>query len=166
MEIYGFPPLAGRDSLTLILGSMPGKASLSAYQYYAHPRNAFWKIIERLSGAKPDQSYASRVSLLTSRRIALWDVLSSCIRKSSLDADIIPSSIIANDLLSFYRTHPDITRVCFNGSHAEASYRKHVLPTLGAEFGHLEYHRLPSTSPAHASLSFEQKFLAWQKALI
>ncbi len=163
--IYGFPPVGNPDSLMLILGSMPGQASLSAGEYYAHPRNAFWKIISLLSGSQPEPSYASRLKLLTTGRIALWDVLSSCIRSGSLDADIVPSSIIANDFLSFFRAHPGITRVCFNGAHAETSYRKHVLPTLGREFDHLEYLRLPSTSPANATLPFEQKFLAWQKAL-
>ncbi len=163
--IYGFPPVGNPDSLMLILGSIPSQASLSAGEYYAHPRNAFWKIIARLSGTQHEPCYASRLKLLTSGKIALWDVLSSCIRSSSLDADIVPSSIIANDFLSFFRLHSRITRVCFNGAHAEASYRKHVLPTLGREFDHLEYLRLPSTSPANATLSFEQKFLAWQKAL-
>ena len=149
----------------LILGSMPGKASLSANEYYAHPRNAFWKIIASLAGVQPDLPYASRVGMLTSGRIALWDVLESCTRYSSLDADIIPSSITANDFLSFYRSHPKIAQVFFNGAHAETSYKKHVLPALGGEFEHIAYRRLPSTSPANATLTFEQKLKEWRTAL-
>ncbi len=164
-EIYSFPPVGDPASLMLILGSMPGKASLSANEYYAHPRNAFWKIIASLTGAEPDLPYASRVDMLTSGKIALWDVLASCTRNSSLDADIVSSSITANDFLSFYRSHPKITQVFFNGVHAEASYKKHVLPALDGEFEHIAYRRLPSTSPANASLTFEQKLTAWRTAL-
>ena len=164
-EIYSFPPVGDPESLMLILGSMPGKASLSANEYYAHPRNAFWKIIASLTGAEPGLPYASRMAMLTSGKIALWDVLASCIRNSSQDADIVSSSITANDFLSFYRLHPKISRVFFNGAHAEASYKKHVLPALGGEFEHIAYRRLPSTSPANASLTFEQKLTAWRTAL-
>ena len=164
-EIYSFPPVGDPESLTLILGSIPGKASLSAHEYYAHPRNAFWKIIASLTGAEPGLPYASRVAMPASGKIALWDVLKSCTRNSSLDADIVPSSITENDFLSFYRSHPKIARVFFNGAHAEASYRKHVLPALGGEFEHIAYRRLPSTSPANASLTFEQKLTAWRTAL-
>lgn len=164
-EIYSFPPIGNPESLMLILGSMPGKASLSANEYYAHPRNAFWKIIASLAGVQPDLPYASRVGMLTSGRIALWDVLASCTRNSSLDADIVPSSITANEFLSFYRSHPKIAQVFFNGTHAEASYRKHVLPALGGEFAHIAYLRLPSTSPANATLTFEQKLKEWRTAI-
>lgn len=164
-NIYCFKPIGDPGSLKLILGSMPGRASLSANEYYAHPKNAFWKILAALGGAAHDLPYAARVDMLTSMRIALWDVLESCTRHSSLDADIVASSIIANDFLSFYREHPRITQVFFNGAHAEASYKKHVLPGLGDEFAHIAYKRLPSTSPAHAMLTFEQKLDAWRAAL-
>lgn len=164
-NIYCFPPVGTPESQLLILGSMPGKASLSAREYYAHPRNAFWRIIATLAGAESSLPYESRIDMLISRRISLWDVLASCVRMSSLDADITPSSITANDFLSFYRSHSRIARVFFNGTHAEAIYRRHVLPTLRDEFDHLEYQRLPSTSPANASLNFEQKLVAWREAL-
>ena len=161
-HIYSFPPIADTESLVLILGSMPGKASLKAHEYYAHPRNAFWRIIASLGNAAHDLTYESRVDMLISTKIALWDVLASCTRKSSLDADIVAASITANDFLSFYSAHPKIVLVFFNGAHAEASYKKHVLPVLGRKFEHLKYQRLPSTSPAHASLSFEQKLQVWR----
>ena len=160
--IYSFLPIGNPEAKILILGSMPGKASLKANEYYAHPRNVFWRIIASLGNAAHDLPYASRVDMLISTKIALWDVLASCTRKSSLDADIVASSITANDFLSFYSAHPNIAQVFFNGAHAEASYKKHVLPVLDRELEHLKYQRLPSTSPAHASLSFEQKLQAWR----
>lgn len=89
----------------------------------------------------------------------------SCIRESSLDADIEEASIRPNDFLSFCSAHPNLECVFFNGVHAESSYRKYVLPLLGSEFGYLKYQRLPSTSPAHASLSYEQKLAAWRHVM-
>jgi len=160
-EVHSFAPVASDDAERLILGSMPGKASLEADQYYAHPRNAFWKIIERLLGLDLDACYADRIRLLTAHQIALWDVLKTCTRESSLDSDIVESSIVPNDFKTFFGSHPNVSHVYFNGAMAEKSYRKHVLPTLG-ETPPLTYIRLPSTSPAHASLTVEAKIAAWK----
>jgi hypoxanthine-DNA glycosylase len=95
--IYSFPAIADDNARILILGSMPGKASLQAGQYYAHPRNQFWPILGELVGAGPTLNYDARISVLLSANIALWDVLKSCYRSSSLDADIDKASMIAND---------------------------------------------------------------------
>ena len=159
-RVHSFEPIASDDAEVLILGSMPGKASLEANQYYAHPRNAFWKIIERACGVDCEMSYADRVEILTANRIALWDVLKTCTRESSLDSDIVESSIVPNDFESFFAAHPNLNRIYFNGAMAEKSYRKHVLPRLG-EQSRLRYARLPSTSPAHAALTLEAKITAW-----
>jgi hypoxanthine-DNA glycosylase len=115
-----------------------------------------------LVGAGTALPYESRVYRLKSRRIALWDVLKSCTRKSSLDSDIDESSITPNDFISFYQAHPGIARVFFNGVKAEACYRKYVFPLLSDKFKSLPCQRLPSTSPAHASLSYKQKLKAWR----
>jgi len=139
---------------------MPGKESLRAYEYYAHPRNAFWKIMGELVGTFPALPYESRTLILESAGIAVWDVLASCQRGSSLDADIVPGTISANDFNSFFASHPHITQVFFNGHMAEKCFRKHVQALL--EPRSLHYHRLPSTSPAHASISFEMKLQAWE----
>lgn len=163
-RIHGFPPIAGAASRVLILGSMPGKASLRAGAYYAHPHNAFWKIIGVLYGIDATAPYARRTAALRRHGVAVWDVLASCTRETSLDSDIDAGSIVANDFAAFFRAHPRIRTVCFNGAKAESCYRKHVLATLiGTE--EFEYHRLPSTSPAHAAMSYARKVAAWRAVL-
>ena len=159
--LHSFSPVADVRARVLILGSMPGKLSLQAQQYYAHPRNAFWPILGDLVGAGPDLPYAARLQVLKANGIALWDVLQSCCREGSLDSAIDDTSIIANDFVWFHQIHPNITHVFFNGAKAEACYRKHVLPGLDAA-ARLHYQRLPSTSPAHAALSQMQKLKAWE----
>lgn len=113
-----------------------------------------------LVGTFPALPYESRTLILKCAGIAVWDVLSSCQRSSSLDADIDTSTIAANDFNSFFATHPHITQVFFNGQMAEKSFHKHVKALL--EPRSLHYQRLPSTSPAHAAMPFEQKLQAWQ----
>lgn len=150
-----FPPVAAPDARLLILGSMPGVASLNAQRYYAHPRNAFWPIMATLLGFAVDTPYERRLQHLLAARIALWDVLASCYRPGSLDSAIDPASQVANDFDRFLRKHPHIQRICFNGGKAAQSFRRQVLPTLTRT--DLDFVQLPSTSPAHASLSFDAK---------
>ena len=161
-SVQSFDPVSRASARILILGSMPGKASLSAEEYYAHPRNAFWKIMEKLFGVAADAPYSDRLRQLTAKRVALWDVMKACRRESSLDSDIIDASIIPNDFSAFFDAHPKVESVYFNGAKAESSYRKHVSPTLG-DRDSIRYTRLPSTSPAHASLSLQQKISAWKR---
>jgi hypoxanthine-DNA glycosylase len=160
-RIRSFPPVADEHARILILGSMPGKRSLDQQQYYAHPHNAFWKIIGELTGTPPHAPYAERLRALQAAHIALWDVLHSCMRHGSLDSDIEQEQ--ANDFAAFFVQHPHITRVYFNGGKAEQSFRKFVLgrQTLPP----LELARLPSTSPAHAGMRYEEKLEAWKAAM-
>lgn len=162
-QIQSFPPIGNPAAKILILGSMPGKESLRAGQYYAHRRNVFWSIMGELLGAAPALPYEARTQMLKSAGIALWDVLASCTRHSSMDADIDTNSISVNDFTSFFLKHPGITAVFFNGGMAEKCFRKHVLPLL--EHRPLHYQRLPSTSPANASMSYAQKLKAWEVIL-
>jgi hypoxanthine-DNA glycosylase len=162
-RIRSFAPIARRDARVLILGSMPGGKSLAAREYYAHPRNAFWRIVGDLLGIDPRAPYRKRALALKAARIAVWDVLHSCTRTGSMDAGIERGSEIANDFHRFFRGHAQITQVIFNGAKAELSFRRHVAGRLGAV--PLRYARLPSTSPAHASLSYARKRRAWRTAL-
>ena len=161
-HIRSFPPISGVDAEVLILGSMPGKASLLAEQYYAHPRHSFWRIIEGVVGIDSALSYEDRCSQLIEHRIAVWDVLKACTRSGSLDSDIVESSIVPNDFEHFFETHTRIRAVYFNGAKAENSYMKYVVPELPGAMARLGTARLPSTSPAHASLSFEAKLKKWK----
>ena len=162
-RVFSFPPIADERAECLVLGSMPGKASLRANQYYAHPRNAFWPIIEALFGIASDLPYDERCAGLLEHRLAVWDVLKTCTRVSSLDSDIDPESIEPNDFPSFLAAHPSIRLVCFNGAMAEQSFRRHVLSALPAVTTALPQIRLPSTSPANATLTFQQKLERWSQ---
>ena len=158
--VRSFAPVADAAARILILGSMPGVESLRKGQYYAHPRNLFWPILGELSGALPAYPYDRRIEALKRARIALWDVLKSCAREGSLDSRIDNDSLVANDFRGFFRRHPRITHVFFNGAKAEACYRRCVEVT--GDFPALEFQRLPSTSPAHAAMSYRRKLEAWR----
>ena len=145
--VRSFPPVSSPDALLLILGSMPGRASLAANQYYAHPRNAFWPIIEEILAIPAAMPYEERLSGLKDRRVALWDVLASCVRSGSLDSNIEARSILPNDFPSFFPKHPRIHTVFFNGSMAEQAWKRHVLPILHPELRPETSIRLPSTAP-------------------
>ncbi len=157
--LAGFPPVSTPLAHTLILGSMPGKASLQARRYYAHERNAFWRIMGDLLDAGPAHPYSERLAKLGAAGIALWDVIAACERESSLDADIVPASVQANDFAAFFAAHRNIRRIFFNGAAAEASFCRHVQPVLLDSAFVLQ--RLPSTSPAHAAQGYAQKLAAW-----
>ncbi len=163
-SVHSFPPLARATAHTLILGSMPGRESLRQVRYYAHPRNAFWPIVSELLDIEGDD-YPQKVTALLQRDYALWDVLQSCQRPGSLDSAIRASSVVANDFTGFFSQHPHIRRVFFNGATAESLYRKHVLKALPPGPRELPLMRLPSTSPAHASLDLPQKRQQWRAIL-
>ena len=167
--IAGFAPIARADARVLILGTMPSRRSFEAGQYYAHPRNAFWPIVERLLArdASPGDAgpraaglgYEAQTAMLLEAQVALWDVLRAAERPGSLDADI--SAPVANDFAAFFARHPAVRTVFFNGTTARSLWERHVVPALpvGLEAGLVT---LPSTSPANAALSFEGKLAAWQ----
>jgi hypoxanthine-DNA glycosylase len=153
--LTGLAPIIAPDTRILILGSFPGAASLAAQQYYAHPRNQFWKLVGALVGEDLyGLSYAARLPRLLAHRVGLWDVLAACEREGSLDAAIRRPA--ANDFERLHRLCPGLETVGFNGQASgkfagqfeEAGYRTVVLP---------------SSSPAHMALSFEQKLVLWRQ---
>ncbi len=157
----GFPPIARDDARVLILGSLPGQRSIAAQQYYAHPQNAFWRIMKELFAIEGD--YATRCNQLIDRRIALWDVLMSSVRPGSMDADISLSSAVSNDFAEFFADHREISLIAFNGKKAEQLFAR-LVDGEGIAQG-IARVGLPSTSPAYASLSFSGKLGAWRSAL-
>jgi TDG/mug DNA glycosylase family protein len=159
MELLrGFAPVVGAGAHTLILGSMPGIASLDADQYYAFRRNVFWKIMGAMYAAGPELEYSSRLQILTANHIALWDVIASCQRPGSLDSAIAERGMKTNNFNDFFQQHPEISRICFNGGKAAELFTKKVLPGLEQTF---EFIKLPSTSPAYAAMRYAEKLQAW-----
>jgi double-stranded uracil-DNA glycosylase len=159
---FGFPPVARPDARVLILGSLPGQASLAAQQYYAQPRNAFWPLMGTLFGAGPELPYAERLERLKDAGVALWDVCHSAKRPGSLDHKIDHASIEPNDFAVFFAAQPDIGQIFLNGATAERLYLKLVLPGLPLAAQAIPALRLPSTSPAHAGMTLARKRAAWE----
>lgn len=164
MRIHGFPPIARPSARILILGSMPSAASIAAAEYYAHPQNQFWRIAGEICSFDHCAPYARRKAGLTTAGIALWDVIGSCVRPGSLDAAIDEDTIVVNDFAGFLARHRRIERVCFNGRKAESAWRRHVAPQLPPACK-LDCRLLPSTSPAHAGMSYLRKLKTWRSAI-
>jgi len=156
-----FAPVADARARVLVLGSLPGRASLAQRQYYALPRNAFWRIMGELFGFAPDAPYERRLACLRDSRVALWDVCHSARRDGSLDSAIEHASVRANDFAAFFRKHPAIATICFNGATASRLYERLVLPALPAAIRERRSIVLPSTSPAHAARSHADKLRSW-----
>jgi len=156
-----FAPLAHDDARILILGSLPGQRSLQEQQYYAHPQNAFWRIMRELVGA--DGDYQQRCDTLIANRIALWDVLAESVRPGSMDSDIDMNTARPNDFESLLRQCPKIERVCFNGKKAAQMFAKFV--GQGGLSDGKTLVTLPSTSPAYAAMPYEEKLAHWRDVM-
>lgn len=157
-----FAPLSASTARLLILGSYPGVRSLEQSQYYAHPRNVFWDILSEIVGFKRSLKYQERAAALQQAGVALWDVLYSCKRIGSLDSSIEPGSIVINDFDTFFLDHPLIEVVIFNGAKAEQEFKKRVLPATAGLNDSKQLLRLPSTSPAMASMTYAKKLESWK----
>ncbi len=152
--LYSFSPISNPNATALILGTMPSIQSLALSQYYGNNRNAFWKILFTLFNTPFSTDYEQRKSVLLENHIALWDVLEACVRKGSLDSAI--EQEVPNDFNSFLKAHPNIKHIYFNGQKAAAYFKCHV--KVGDDY-HLV--TLPSSSPANAGKSFEEKLKEW-----
>jgi hypoxanthine-DNA glycosylase len=157
---YGFPPIARVDARLLILGSLPGQRSLAEQQYYAHPQNAFWRIMRDVFGI--DGDYERRCEGLRLKRVAVWDVLRASERPGSMDADIRAGTAELNDFKHFLDKYQGISRVLCNGRKAEELFRRRVVATLDRS---PEVLGMPSTSPAYAAMRYDTKLDIWRKAL-
>ena len=159
----GFGPLARADAHVLILGTLPGAESLRQGRYYAKPQNSFWRIMGALTGASPDLAYEERLEWLIDHRIALWDVCEAAERLGSLDSAI--KSPKPNDFAPFFAAHKAIELICFNGQPAGKLFERLVRPVMPDRVAQLPRAILPSTSPAHAGMKFEEKLARWRAAL-
>lgn len=165
-RVRAFAPILGPRPRLLILGSLPGVASLRAGEYYAHPRNQFWPIMGALFGASVDLPYPRRVAVLRAAGIGVWDVLAEAARAGSADADIDVAGARAHDIRGLLLRHRTITLVAFNGGAARRLYARLVLPRLPASRRRTLHHVvLPSTSPAHAALTPAAKLVRWRVLL-
>ncbi|AHE97210.1 DNA-deoxyinosine glycosylase [Thioalkalivibrio paradoxus] len=155
--LTSLPPVLRANTRLLILGSFPSVASLQAGQYYAHPRNQFWRILGDLLGSPlHERDYSERIGCLLEHRIGLWDVYASCVRPGSLDSSI--RDAVPNDLGTLLRQAPELRMVVHNG--AESARRMREVQALG-----IRARRLPSTSPANARLGYHSKCSLWREAL-
>ena len=158
-RLAGLPPVVGAGTVVLVLGSFPGVASLRAQQYYAHPQNHFWRILQALwpQHVLPGpEDYAGRCVWLLARGLGLWDVYASCERQGSLDTAIRNAEV--NDFAALAARCPSLRGIAHNGGESY-KHARHTA-TLG-----VAVHRLPSTSPANASWSFDRKLTAWAELL-
>lgn len=151
-----FAPVVHPDTRLLILGSLPGESSLAAGQYYAHPRNLFWKLMETVIEADlVALDYPDRLDALLAHKIGLWDSVQSATRKGSLDADM--RDIEATDLSALISRLQNLTAVAFNGRASEKAGRPQLADA------DLALVALPSSSPAHAAMGYAEKARRWQK---
>ncbi|MFC4739884.1 DNA-deoxyinosine glycosylase [Flavobacterium ponti] len=155
MKIYSFLPISNKNSKVLILGTMPGIASLELNQYYGHPRNAFWKLLFSILDEPFSLDYEVRKQIAIKNNIAIWDVLQACVREGSLDSNI--KHEIPNDFELFFKEHPNIELIVFNGQKAAQFFKKYVNLADG-----YKQVTVPSTSPANAGISWEQKLKEWK----
>ena len=155
---YGFPPIADKNARLLILGSLPSVLSLQTRQYYGNPNNHFWRILYALFAAQPDAAYEDKKKFLLSKKIALWDSIAGATNPGSLDGTI--QNINPNDFEWFFKEHPRIGHVFFNGSKSEDVFRRYY-PSI---FNSISHTRLPSSSPipTQQNRNFEEKLESWR----
>ena len=179
-----FPPIVGSHVHTLILGTVPGQASLEAAQYYAHARNAFWPIMLAIVNKQLPSydhaktfDYATRCQLIASNGFAIWDVLASCTRPGSLDSNIVKSTEQPNDIAGLVAKHKELRLIVCNGRTSEKLFKRHIIKTLPRPIyapttnadepaNSIRLLSLPSTSPAMASLTLADKYQVWADGLL
>lgn len=153
-----FPPVAGPKTCILIVGSMPGEASLRAGQYYAYRQNQFWRIIfDVFEHGREPLDYEDKKAVILKHGLGLWDSLARCERKGSLDGGITRPE--PNDFPALFCKYPQIRALIFNGAAAFKFYKQ------AFKEPQTPYRVMPSTSPAHASRTYAEKLALWRNAL-
>jgi TDG/mug DNA glycosylase family protein len=147
----------------MVLGSMPGAVSLAKGEYYAHPQNRFWRVMQEIVPVPASASYLERITMLTNAGVGLWDVLHSCERADSLDASIVAPTEEPNDFEQLLRAQPRIELFAFNGRKAASIFQRHV--HLASGFESVAQMLLPSTSPANASVRSPELVERWRAIL-
>lgn len=155
MKVYSFPSISNKEAKVLVLGTMPGVASLELNQYYGQPRNAFWKLLFTILEEPFSSDYQVRKQVAIKNHIAIWDVLQACVREGSLDSAI--EQEIPNNFDLFFKEHPNIEYIVFNGQKAAKFFKQYVRVSKN-----YKQVTVPSTSPANAGISWEQKLKEWQ----
>lgn len=158
----GFPAQVTPECRVLVLGSMPGVASLQAAQYYAHPRNRFWPLMQALCGVDGGLPYAARIAALNAAGVGVWDVIGQCQRRGSLDAAIVRGSEVPHPIHALVATLPRLRAVACNGGAAYQAFMRFIAPQLQASEHRPVVWSLPSTSPANAAWPLARLQLAWQ----
>ncbi len=174
---HSFAPLVNDQCTLLILGSLPGEESLRQVQYYAHPRNAFWRILCEVFAEEFTEDYAERCALALRHGVALWDVIGAAQREGSLDTAIRNPEV--NDFTTFLRAHPNIRKICLNGGKAEQLFKRHCMGkngllnaelesalTIATKSAPIQIIALPSTSPANAKMRYAEKLALWRAAIL
>jgi len=158
--ITSFLPIIDKNTTRIVVGTMPSVDSLRFSQYYGHPRNQFWKIFFSIfEGGRAPLDYEDKTNTAKQHGVGLWDVLATCERKGSLDSNISDERF--NDFLALLKEYPGVRMLIFNGQNSSKYFRK-----VFGQIPGVEYRIMPSTSPAHASLNFEQKLTEWKSVLL
>nr|WP_298131721.1 DNA-deoxyinosine glycosylase [uncultured Pseudoxanthomonas sp.] len=161
--LTGLPPVVAPDCRVLVLGSMPGTASLQAARYYAHPRNRFWPVMAALAGVTVEAPYEERLAALQRAGIGLWDVIGECRRVGSLDSAIVRGSERPNAVAGLVQELATLRGIALNGGTAASLFRRHIQPQLDdAWTQRVQFIALPSTSPAHAAMDLARLREAWE----
>ncbi|MDD2478286.1 MAG: DNA-deoxyinosine glycosylase [Victivallaceae bacterium] len=160
MIVKSFAPVLTPECHTLILGTVPGRESLRKQQYYGYARNPFWRLVGEICGFDHALPYPERLAALNRHGIGLWSLIKQCERPGSLDSNIKNPEF--NDLAGLFVTYPNLKKICLDGKSTEKFLRRYQAKNPLPEFTLLV---LPSSSPAHAALRYEEKLIKWRKCL-
>lgn len=162
-SVASFPPQIGAACRVLVLGTVPSARSLELRQSYGHAQNLFWPFMGELFDAGPELAYAERIRRLHARGIGIWDVFEQVERLGSLDASIVRTSEVPNAIAPLLQREVTIRAIALNGGKAAEGFARHIAPQFDAALrGRVEILKLPSTSPANASIARAEKLRRWR----